>query len=196
MTSASRPDSISGGCLCGAIRYTIQFPAGAEWPPSHNATCQCTQCRKTTGSLLPHLLELPATDITPDLTTESPSALPTYRLYRSSPKAQRGFCATCGSSLTWQTADAPGRIEVHVGTLDEEVLIGKVVEEKDGDDGYGAVRKRNGGWGKELAVARWHNYVENAVPGVTDGVAGPKYLTVGSQGQRGFEGDLASIGRA
>lgn len=82
-----------------------------------------------------------------------------------------------------------------MGTLDEEVLIGKVVEEKK-DDEYGAVQKRTGGWGKELAVARWHNHVENAVPGVTDGLAGPKYLTVGSQGQRSFEGDLASIGRA
>lgn len=35
MTSKSRPESITGGCLCGSIRYTIHFPADAEWPPSH-----------------------------------------------------------------------------------------------------------------------------------------------------------------
>jgi hypothetical protein len=29
----SRPESIAGGCLCGAIRFTISFPNDADWPP-------------------------------------------------------------------------------------------------------------------------------------------------------------------
>lgn len=28
-----RPDQIAGGCLCGAIRYTIDFPDAESWPP-------------------------------------------------------------------------------------------------------------------------------------------------------------------
>ncbi|GME57473.1 uncharacterized protein LTHEOB_4748 [Neofusicoccum parvum] len=195
MTSESRPESITGGCLCGSVRYTIHFPPDAEWPPSHNATCQCTQCRKATGALVPQLLELPARHLRPSLAAEDRAALPTYRLYASSARARRGFCCACGSALTWLTDDVPGGIEVHVGTLDESVLIGEVVEEEQGD-GFGTRKRRVGGWGRELAVARWHNFVENAVPGVTDGMEGVKYLETGSKGEKGFEGTLKDIGRA
>ena len=34
MAPSSQPGSITGGCLCGAIRFTISFPKDAEWPPS------------------------------------------------------------------------------------------------------------------------------------------------------------------
>ncbi|KAH7043172.1 Mss4-like protein [Macrophomina phaseolina] len=197
MTSKSRPDSVTGGCLCGAIRYTIHFPADAEWPPSHNATCQCTQCRKTTGSLLPQLLEIPLSHVTPDLTpTYDAAALPSYRLYRSSSRACRGFCTACGSSLTWIDAERPETIEVHVGTLDEEVLIGRLVESKEEErDEYGVRQKREGGWGRELGKARWHNFVENAVPGVTDRMEGPKHLRIGLEGEKSFGGGLEDVGR-
>ncbi|KAF4310843.1 putative duf636 domain protein [Botryosphaeria dothidea] len=191
MTSKSRPESITGGCLCGSIRYTIHFPADAEWPPSHNATCQCTQCRKTTGSLLAQLLEVPLAQVSPNLTPSfDATLLPAYRLYQSSPGIHRGF------SLTWMTlAERPEVIEVHVGTLDEEVLIGSVVKEE-GKDGYGPRKQRVGGWGEELGRARWHNFVENAVPSVTDGEAGPKYLRTGGEAEERFEGTLGDIGRA
>jgi hypothetical protein len=33
MTDIQRPESISGGCLCGAIRFTITFPDESDWPP-------------------------------------------------------------------------------------------------------------------------------------------------------------------
>lgn len=95
----------------------------------------------------------------------------------------------------WSTDERPDVVEVPVGSLDEDVLLGKVVGD-DGEDEYGARRKRTGGWGRELAVPRGHNFVENAVPGVTDGMAGPKYLTVGNDGKKSFEGALRDIGRA
>lgn len=92
-------------------------------------------------------------------------------------------------------AERPEVIEVHVGTLDEEVLIGSVVKEE-GKDGYGPRKKRVGAWGEELGRARWHNFVENAVPGVTDGEARPKYLRTGGEAEESFEGTLGDIGRA
>lgn len=33
MSQTKLPVSVPGGCLCGAIRYTITFPGHAEWPP-------------------------------------------------------------------------------------------------------------------------------------------------------------------
>jgi hypothetical protein len=31
--SMSYPKSITGGCLCGGIRYTIKFTEASPWPP-------------------------------------------------------------------------------------------------------------------------------------------------------------------
>lgn len=25
--------TITGGCLCGSVRYAIEYPAGSQWPP-------------------------------------------------------------------------------------------------------------------------------------------------------------------
>ena len=35
---------ITGGCLCGAVRYE------ASEPPDLNGTCNCRNCQKWTGS--------------------------------------------------------------------------------------------------------------------------------------------------
>lgn len=38
--------------------------------------------------------------------------------HASSPGVTRGFCGTCGSSLTYERDDLPDEIDVTVGTLD------------------------------------------------------------------------------
>ena len=32
-TSKQAKESIAGGCLCGKVRYTVDFPAECPWPP-------------------------------------------------------------------------------------------------------------------------------------------------------------------
>jgi len=39
--------------------------------------------------------------------------------YRSSPPVVRGFCAACGTSLTYRTAARPAEIDLTLATLDE-----------------------------------------------------------------------------
>jgi hypothetical protein len=38
--------------------------------------------------------------------------------YGSSPGVRRGFCATCGATLTYETEDLADEIHIHIGALD------------------------------------------------------------------------------
>jgi hypothetical protein len=40
-------------------------------------------------------------------------------LHASSPKVSRGFCATCGTSITYAHDARPGEIDVTIATLDD-----------------------------------------------------------------------------
>ena len=33
VTMAKQPETVSGGCLCGAVRYEISFDGEGSWPP-------------------------------------------------------------------------------------------------------------------------------------------------------------------
>ncbi|MBV8878198.1 MAG: GFA family protein [Gammaproteobacteria bacterium] len=102
--SASSAPGRTGGCLCGAVRYEVTGALRAI------VMCHCTQCRRITG----HQMAATAARHR-DFRLLSQDAL---RWYCSSPEAQRGFCAQCGSTLFWQGA---GRdyISIAAGTLDD-----------------------------------------------------------------------------
>ncbi len=91
---------LTGGCLCGAVRYRVSGPLRPV------IACHCRQCRKTSGH---HVAATSAARGDIDIKGE-------VRWYRSSPKARRGFCPTCGSNLFW---DGPGEnLSIFAGTLD------------------------------------------------------------------------------
>ncbi|KAH8586421.1 Mss4-like protein [Bisporella sp. PMI_857] len=153
MTSGvTRPEAITGGCLCGAIRYTITIGQNPEieWPPIYSGTCQCTKCRKFTGGLKHESCTFPLSAISPPFTTH-----PSYTLYASSEKGRRGFCNICGSSLTFTNEGSP-RCEILFGSVDEEILKSKV--------------------GTELCALNGHLWVANAVKGVTDDLKGEIWM--------------------
>ncbi len=93
----------TGGCLCEGVRYEVR----GKLRDVH--ACHCSQCAKTSGNYAamsacaPDDLVLLASD--------------TLRWYRSSPDAERGFCATCGGNLFWRAAHGP-HISITAGTLD------------------------------------------------------------------------------
>ncbi|MFQ6554170.1 GFA family protein [Aestuariibius insulae] len=90
----------SGGCLCGAISFTVSGPLRPV------IACHCTQCRKTSGHFVA------ATSAAREDVTITGDPV----WYRSSDSARRGFCGICGSQLFW---DGPGTaLSIFAGTLD------------------------------------------------------------------------------
>lgn len=82
---------LRGSCLCGAITFEVE---GALSPPD---ACHCSQCRKWTGHFLVSA-DVPRTAL-------KISGADSIVWYRSSDKARRGFCATCGASLFFDPLD-------------------------------------------------------------------------------------------
>jgi hypothetical protein len=93
----------TGGCLCGAVRYQVSGEL------SDAVACHCSQCARTTGHFL-----VSADCAVADFTFEKAETL---RWYRSSEKAERGFCSSCGSNLIWRSLGGD-MISVTAGTLD------------------------------------------------------------------------------
>lgn len=97
--------TIAGGCLCGAVRFV------ATAPPVGTAYCHCRWCRRHTGAPVAAFADFRKADVT--FTAGTPAK------YASSPGALRGFCAACGSTLTFEGDNTPDLINIHVGALDE-----------------------------------------------------------------------------
>jgi hypothetical protein len=85
----------SGGCLCGAVRYTVRGE------PFHVGRCHCGDCRKESGSTYTIYGQWPLDAF------ESSGAYATYD--------GRSFCPRCGASLF--TVDEAA--EIRLGSLDE-----------------------------------------------------------------------------
>ncbi|KAF3911470.1 hypothetical protein ABW20_dc0106093 [Dactylellina cionopaga] len=145
MSGAGTHEPISGGCLCKAVRYSISFPEGS-WPPQKNNICHCTQCRKATGALMSHIFTVSPQQIT--WTCEDRS----FREYSSSTGVFRGFCQTCGSTLSWRNVKTSAEIDLFSGTLDEEVLTGSGAET-----------------GRMILTTDRQFWCENAIKGISDG---------------------------
>jgi len=96
----------AGSCLCGCVAIELR---GVLRP---SVACHCVQCRKTSG----HYVS--ATQVEPDQMVMTSDA--TLAWYQSSPKAERGFCNKCGSSLFWRHVADGGRVSVMSGSIDGE----------------------------------------------------------------------------
>ncbi|KAL3444518.1 Mss4-like protein [Aspergillus insuetus] len=127
---SSTPDThitLTGGCLCAAIRYQVSFSKEGQWPPVLG-DCNCTMCRKWTGALLYQNISVSQDRISPPL-----FSFPSYTEYPSSAGRFRGFCSQCGSSLVWRSEREGERhkYELMLGSFDEPWLKGT------GGDGEG-----------------------------------------------------------
>ncbi|GAB1312068.1 hypothetical protein MFIFM68171_02278 [Madurella fahalii] len=147
------PKKITGGCLCGKIRYTVNFPENHDFKDG-SGTCQCTQCRKSTSSLFFMNHKVPWSSVTWD-------SKDTWKNYYCTEGNARPFCSNCGTFIGWRREAGPN-ISIAIGTVDPLYLFGEGWEASGGE-----VPK--GGFGRALANGcGGHEWVKNEIPGVTD----------------------------
>ena len=94
----------SGGCLCGAIRFTATGGGNAH-------TCSCDMCQKQTGAQTVVWIEFAAQNVQWTGEGGCPAT------WRSSGYSSRAFCPVCGRSLG-AIADSP-TIALFSGVFDE-----------------------------------------------------------------------------
>jgi len=100
---------LTGGCHCGAIRYTTSDQA------IHHALCHCEDCRKSSGAPAVAWALAPADQVTI-------SGDPVW--YRSSEHGRRGFCGQCGTGLFYTNDEIfKGQIDIQSATLDNPDAI-------------------------------------------------------------------------
>lgn len=96
--------SMSGRCVCGAVRYRVS----AE--PLRVSYCHCETCRRFTGAPVFAAAKV---------AREAFEVRGATVKYQSSEHGVRHFCGVCGSSLFFEFDHHPGYIEVLIGTLDD-----------------------------------------------------------------------------
>lgn len=100
--------TMTGGCLCGAVRYTIEGDA------LMTAVCHCRNCQKQAGSAMSVLIGVRDEQLalTGTLTTYQDTG-------ESGGPVYRRFCGICGSPILSDLPSQPGLHFVKAGTLDD-----------------------------------------------------------------------------
>jgi len=108
---------ITGGCLCGAVRYT------AEAEQAGAIICHCTDCQKFTGAAFAALVPVQKEA----LTVTGPVKTHTG-VGGSGKPVIRSFCTECGSSLFEEPGARPGLAILFAGTFDDPKVVSPVRE--------------------------------------------------------------------
>lgn len=147
---------VEGGCLCGAVRYRAA--------PTHREGyyCHCRMCQLAFGNTRVAFINLRKEEVA------WTRGAPAY--YASSSFAKRGFCAHCGTPLSFEYLNSE-HIDLSVGSLDEPAAFApashSAVESRiavwHADDGLPGERLD----ASERLTARWRAaYGDDVTPGV------------------------------
>jgi len=100
--------SLTGGCLCGAVRYKV---SGDQ---IFSGRCYCNDCRKTSGT------GHSAVFAVPEQTVSITGKLTDYTKPGGSGQSfTRRFCPVCGSRIAGVGAAVPGMVLITASTLDD-----------------------------------------------------------------------------
>ncbi len=101
---------LSGGCHCGAIRYSLSEP------PLNHTLCHCRDCRRNAGAQMVGWAMYRGEALNIEMGEVA--------TYASSENARRHFCIQCGTGLFYTNAALiPGLVDIRSGTLDEPDLL-------------------------------------------------------------------------
>ena len=96
-------DRMTGGCQCGRIRYVAEIDGDDAY------LCHCRMCQRATGGVSIAFRNVTKAAVTWEREPDR---------YRSSPFAQRGFCSTCGTPLTFEFDDG-NNLDLTLGSFDD-----------------------------------------------------------------------------
>jgi hypothetical protein len=104
---------LAGGCQCGAVRYRlIAEPTGVN-------ICHCRMCQKASGG---PIMAFGGGKLDQLIWTRGAP-----KIFISSSIAERGFCAECGTPLTYRMFERD-RISVTLGSLDEPDAVPPTIQ--------------------------------------------------------------------
>lgn len=95
-------ESYTGGCQCGAVRYTAKLSSNDAY------LCHCRMCQRATGGVSIAFVNLKKNDV---IWESEPD------WYSSSPIARRPFCSKCGTPLGFEYPDSEN-CDLTVGSFD------------------------------------------------------------------------------
>ena len=109
--------NMSGGCLCGQVRYT------AEGDAVFTAVCHCKNCQKQAGTAFTVVVAVPR----PALSVQG--TMKTFHDTGESGKpVERHFCPDCGSPVISDVKAMPDILFIKAGTLDDTSWLSPSME--------------------------------------------------------------------
>jgi hypothetical protein len=100
-------EALTGGCLCGGVRFELTEP------PVSASYCHCTRCQKRTGTAAS-----PQARIVPGSIRVTGQEL--VRAYEPPDGFPKAFCSACGSAL-WSISPDTGQIaSVRMSLFDDD----------------------------------------------------------------------------
>jgi hypothetical protein len=99
---------LTGGCMCGAVRYEVDAPLEVAY------YCHCTRCQRRTGGSASISARVEPGSFRIGRGEELVSVFQPDRGFA------KAFCSACGSALYSQSPDDPGIVSVRMGSFDTD----------------------------------------------------------------------------